>query len=841
MTHTPQTPLADSGGETPMSALAELERLRFRALLFDHGRERLARIAAHEPLQETLDQMLIGVEKLLPGRKATLLMVNPDGQSLSLGSAPSMQAGFAQVVDGFPIGENMACCGSACHSGEKQYCADVLSDRRWQDFRDLAKALNLRACWAQPVMGPDGRVKASFSIYRSEPGLPGMEEEEILASVSHFAAIAIALDQNRRSLEQSTSLYREFFESNSAIKLVLDPSDGEIVRANPAAAEFYGYPREKLEQMNISQINTLPAEEIIVEMTKCSDRKQKYYTFTHRLSSGEARQVEVFSGPVELDGRKLIFSIIHDISERVAAEVALLASQKRYEFVIEGSLDGFWDWSPVTNKGWWSPRLKELVGAQGDKSNVELFQIMHPKDIKATRSLLLQHLADDTPYDIEYRLKHQQTGQYRWFHARGQAFRDEEGIPIRVSGSLRDIQDEKDSLEQRRIIEERLQYTQRLESLGVLTGGIAHDFNNFLTSILGSAAMVRERVRLDSDPEQQLARIEAAALNAADLCKKLLAYAGKGPRVVEPVAFDSLVSDMVGVLRSSHPRIDWRVESSAADKMVSADPSQLRQVVLNLLTNAAESLDQGSGEVLVRTGLRKFSASELASALPDGNMAAQSYLFLEVRDQGLGMDPLTRSRLFEPFYSTKSDGRGLGMASVLGILGTHGGGIMVQSKQGEGSSFCVIFPVQSRPNESQGQSDRLVEVSPNSPIALHPLLVIDDQLAVRELLQEMLSHLGYQVIAVPSGEQALQLLKDGLEISGVILDLTMPGMDGPDTCKALLALQPNLPVLLASGFGSESLEAKLTASQSQGILRKPFTLTGLSKGLQAAGIQTASD
>jgi PAS domain S-box-containing protein len=842
MTPTPQSSLAEGSPEAPKQLQDELERLRFRALLFKQARKSLARIAAQQPLQQLLDEVLIEVEQILPGRKATLLVVNPDGATLSLGSAPGMPDNFSEIIDNFLIGENMACCGSACHSGERQFCSDVRSDRRWRDFQQIGADLNVRACWSQPVVDPDGKVIASFSIYRNSPGLPGMEEEEMLASVADLAAIALYLDKSRRSLQQSDLLYREIFESNSAVKLVIDPTSGEIVRANPAAENFYGYPQAELEQMNISQINTLQPEEIIAAMMECHERKKQHYTFMHRLHSGETRQVEVFSGPVQLDGRELIFSIIHDISERVAAETALKESQQRYEFVMKGSLDGFWDWDPHTGKGWWSPRFKELIGIQEDSNSVNLFEIMHPDDLEKTQKNIHEHLAHDVPYDIEYRLRHLQTGEYRWFHARGQAFRDPQGKAVRVSGSVRDIQGEKDLLERRRRMEERLQYTQRLESMAVLTGGIAHDFNNFLTSILGSAAMIRERVREQTDPEQQLARIEAAAFSAADLCKKLLAYAGKGPRVVETIFFDPLVSDMVGMLRSAHPKIHWQVECGASSEKVSADPSQLRQVVLNLLTNAAESLQDPGGEVVVRTGRREFGSAELRSALPDGEMPSQEYIFLEVHDRGLGMDPLTRERMFEPFYSTKADGRGLGMASVLGNLGVHKGGILVQSKPGEGSSFCVLLPPLSQSHQADLHVNAVAKTSQSigPPSASHPLLVVDDQVAVRELLVEMLEHFGFDVVAVASGEQAIQLLENGTGFSGVVLDLTMPGMDGADTCQALIALQPSLPVVLASGYGAENLEAKLTPSQREGILRKPFTLAGLSKGLQAAGIQTAT-
>jgi signal transduction histidine kinase/CheY-like chemotaxis protein len=371
--------------------------------------------------------------------------------------------------------------------------------------------------------------------------------------------------------------------------------------------------------------------------------------------------------------------------------------------------------------------------------------------------------------------------------------------------------------EARRRLEAQVWHTQKLESIGVLAGGVAHDFNNLLVGVLGNAARALNEVPPDSPARATLQKIETAGRRAAELTNQLLAYSGRGRFTIEPVDLSALVDEMIDLIFASVSRkAEVRRELAKELPPIEGDATQLRQVVMNLLTNASDAIGDGAGQVIVRTGVRRFTRDELARGHADRDLPEGEYVFVEVADTGCGMTDATLERIFEPFFSTKFAGRGLGLAAVLGIIRGHRGAILVDTTPGRGSTFVVALPrAELAP----------VTRSPRPPApgaGQGTILVVDDEHVVRDLVRATLVESGYTVLTAVDGQDALEVFAaHGPEVRAVLLDVTMPRLGGLEVLGELRRQRPGLPVVLTSGY---TLAAEL-GEPGRGVpfLPKPFT------------------
>ena len=380
--------------------------------------------------------------------------------------------------------------------------------------------------------------------------------------------------------------------------------------------------------------------------------------------------------------------------------------------------------------------------------------------------------------------------------------------------------------------EAQMQHTQKLESLGVLAGGIAHDFNNLLTAILGNLDLAMADLSPVAPGRPYLLEVEKAARRAADLCRQMLAYAGKGQFIVQRIDLSHLVQEMVYMLEvSASKKAALRYDLAPDLTLVEADAAQMRQVIMNLVVNASEAIGDRPGVVAIATGVMHADRDWLADCLLGEGCAPGLYVFLEVSDTGCGMDAATRRRVFEPFFTTKFSGRGLGLAAVLGIVRSHHGAIRVASESGRGTSFRVLLPGVAGTHLTAGVDDDDAPVWRGSGT----VLVVDDEEPVRSLARHMLDRMGFRVLLANDGREGLQVFRDveaaGERIACVLLDLTMPRMDGEEAYRALREVRADVKVVLVSGYAEEELAERFAGRGLAGIMQKPYRLATLQRKL----------
>jgi len=413
---------------------------------------------------------------------------------------------------------------------------------------------------------------------------------------------------------------------------------------------------------------------------------------------------------------------------------------------------------------------------------------------------------------------------------------------------VRDIRERKRSEEERRQLEQQMQHNQRLESLGLLAGGIAHDFNNLLSSILGDAGLVKRRAASGAAWEGHLDKIETAAVRAAELTHQMLAYSGRGQFVVEACDLSAVVEEMAQLLEVSvSKQVNFEVELAPDLPPIEADRAQVQQVVMNLITNASDALGDEVGSILARTGVIDADRPYLAGCELGGELDPGSYLFVEVRDSGCGMDEAAQKRIFEPFFSTKFVGRGLGLAAVLGIVRGHSGAIRVESEAGHGTTFRVLFPAAVSPGpasvaaaspKSRGETkdvgsprtDRPTVENVSSPTMKRgrTILVVDDESDVREMITSALEVLDFEILTAVDGQQAIDTFRrQGDTIDLVIMDMTMPKMDGKTAFLEMLEIRRSAKVILSSGYSRNHALRDLENEKPIGFLEKPYTLPRL--------------
>jgi signal transduction histidine kinase/ActR/RegA family two-component response regulator len=523
-----------------------------------------------------------------------------------------------------------------------------------------------------------------------------------------------------------------------------------------------------------------------------------------------------------------------------AARAQLRESDQRYALAVAGSNEGLWDWNLVTGELFFSERAQELCGMQPGqplrpRSAWQARLAVHPEDVPRLREEMKAHLRGRQPhFDVEVRAAVRQAGrpdaphgepQWSWYRQRGLAIRNARGRPLRMAGSIENIDERKHSERERLRLEAQLRQAQKLEAIGTLAGGIAHDFNNILGSILGYGELARSGAAPDSALARYLDGVMSAGQRAKTLVERILAFSrsGMGERV--PVHVQSVVTEALDLLIPSlPPGIDLTRMLEAGDTAVVGDATQIHQVVMNLCTNAMHAMPEG-GALAVSLTLRPL---ETAVTLTTGRLPPGEYVCLMVRDSGEGIDPEAATRIFDPFFTTKrvGVGTGLGLSLVHGIVIDLGGGIDVASAPGAGSTLKVWLPcsgwvaaaVHTEAEVPHGDGQRI--------------LLVDDEVSLVHLGEEMLAALGYEAAGYTSSVEALAAFAaEPQRFDAVLSDETMPQMAGSQMALQIRKIRPDIPIVLMSGYVGPNIAALARQSNVNELLPKPLVSGDIAKAL----------
>ena len=512
-------------------------------------------------------------------------------------------------------------------------------------------------------------------------------------------------------------------------------------------------------------------------------------------------------------------------------EESLRQSEERFRFLVEAIPFGAWMCDAQGRNTYISPSFLKKLGMTAE----------HVRDFGWTDSLAPEDLGEpldrwrhcvqtgeDWEGEWHFRMK---DGTYRTALSQGSPVRDSQGQIVGWVGIDLDITDRKRAEEEKLELERRLLHAQKLESLGILAGGIAHDFNNILAGIMGYADLAMVNLPATEPVRANIEVIREAVWRAADLTRQMLAYSGKGKFVVEPLSLSLVVErskKMLAMSVSKKAMVTYNLASNLP--VIQADAAQMCQVVMNLVINASEALGERSGVIAVSTNAARCEAKDLALMVLGHDLPEGLYVSLEVGDTGCGMDEQTLSHIFDPFFTTKFTGRGLGMAAVHGIVRGHKGAIRVSSEPGKGTTLQVLFPA-SGPSAPVERTELATIPARSSGM----VLVVDDDKMVRLLVQQMLEHAGFSSLMANSGREAIRLFREHQhEVSCVLLDLSMPDLDGAETFLELHRIRPDVRVILSSGYGEEVATERFVGQSLAGFIQKPYQLDMLIARIHAA-------
>ena len=509
-------------------------------------------------------------------------------------------------------------------------------------------------------------------------------------------------------------------------------------------------------------------------------------------------------------------------SHRRDAE-ALRASEARFRHLVEVMGEGMWVVDPEGMTTFANRRMAQMLGYVPEEMvGHPLSDFMFEEDRAASdRNMVHRRNGIGGQHDFRFRKK---DGSEVWTIVTGNPVLDDERRVVSVLGIITDI------TERRRAEQAQLQ-SQKLESLGVLAGGIAHDFNNLLTAILGNISLAQLCTPPLSPAQPYLENLEKSVQRATSLTRQMLAYSGKGRFTVAPLDLNQAVEEMSHLLEVSiSKKVALRFQLPSGLPALMAEASQIQQVVMNLVTNASEAIDDREGIVSIRTGTQVYAEEDLIRDFPGQTIEPGTFLTLEVSDTGQGMSPEIQARIFEPFFTTKFTGRGLGLSAMQGIVRGHRGGIRVYSEVGKGTTFKLIFPAGLDAAPAWRE-----EVEPVGWTGSGTILVVDDEESVRAVADALLRSMGFEVLEARDGQECLERFKaEGGRIKAVLLDLTMPHMDGVEAFRRLRALDPTSRVVLMSGYNEQEAVHEFLGKGLVAFVQKPFRRAGLMQAMQKA-------
>lgn len=649
--------------------------------------------------------------------------------------------------------------------------------------------------------------------------------------------------RERVALEQSEARHRALFENNGAVQLVADIDTARIIDVSPAAVAFYGWPRETMRAMYVTDLEAVTLDHWRETTSAIATGTGLRVPREHRVANGELRQVEAFIGVVEIAGRRVLHVIIQDITDRVRAERQLRESEARFRAVIAGMQEGvvLHDESGAIRA--YNPSAERILGLSG----AQLLGLKPPdREWGAVHEDGTAWPADTHPALIALQTGRSQArvlmgvrrgnGTFGWLNVTADPLvRSGEQRPYASVAVFTDVTESRSS-------EDRLRQAQKLEAIGQLAGGIAHDFNNLLTVIRGSTGFVRESVGPTSPYAEDLEAIERATQRAEELTRRLLAVGRRQMLRSESVELNQLLRDQLPVIRDEVPlSIVVRLALSGTPVTAVVDRTRLLDALRTLVDNARASMLD-----LPRGGTLTVATAIVPMRHPQGPVddMPRPFAVLAVSDTGIGMRDDIKARLFEPFFSTQEFGasKGMGLASVHGLVAQSRGFIECESATGEGTTLRLFFPAASIPepritplSSPRVTARDLPATTPVAAPAAHSILYVDDDPMLLDLGRRVLEKLGHAVVVAPSAHHALEVLAShAADVSLLITDLTMPGMNGLELIDAVAARYPTVPVVAVSGYSVNPEARAAIDARRVPFVAKPFTSGQLASAIALA-------
>jgi PAS domain S-box-containing protein len=631
------------------------------------------------------------------------------------------------------------------------------------------------------------------------------DENKVVGAVGTVAIVTerVRLDRSRVANEV---LLNQIVNCN--IPIFFWERSGAITAANDALLTLLGYTQDELRAGQLNWKALTPHELWGADDAALSqvDRGERAAPMEKEYLHKDGRRIPVLIGGAVFDHTHSAgITFVIDESERRQQERLRRSAEAQLRHAVNCTPFVLW---AIDNQGIFTlseGRGLEVLGLRpGEVVGRSAFDVYAsvPTLTDALRTALA---GGEFPHSLDL--------EGRLFETRTFRLTDAAGQPAGLVGMSLDITERQRAEAERMRLQAKLLEVQRLESLGLMAGGIAHDFNNILTVILGNASTARLSLSDNDEARADIDNVIAAGQRAAELTRQMLAYSGRGRFDVRALDLSGLVRDIAGLIGTTLSRKVQLTTELSPVAPVRADAAQLQQVIMNIVVNGVEACGDLPGTVSIRTGEQHL---EEGHPLLEAGGRPGRHVFLEVRDDGCGMDAATIAKIFDPFFTTKFTGRGLGLAAVVGIVRAHEGTIDVQSTPGKGSRFKVLLPCSDEPIAALARASRSFR-------GQGVVLVIDDDMSVRQIVAKMLASLGFSVIDAAGGRQGLRVLEQrAREIALVLLDMTMPDMDGEETLRAIRKLSP-VPVILMSGYGESEAMLRFASQRLAGFLQKPFT------------------
>jgi len=626
-------------------------------------------------------------------------------------------------------------------------------------------------------------------------------------------------------LAQNEDGFRLLFMNNPQPMWVFDAESTRFLEVNSAAVAHYGYSRQEFLTMRITEIR--PPEDVprlLEDAAKASSGLRDAGTWKHRLKDGRLIDVEIASDCLTFAGQNAVLVVARDITEQKQAEKALQETERKYRSLVEDAVIGIFQSTPQGRFLTVNPTLANMLGYES------------PQDLLAWVNDIRGQVYVDPKRREEFSRALEQQGIVRNFES--QVYR-KDGSKIWISASARSVFEDgavvryegmNEDITQRKLLEEQLTQSQKMEAVGLLAGGVAHDFNNALSVITGYSGLLQMQLPADDPLVRYTEEIAKAAHRAAGLTRQLLAFSRK--QVIQPVILDlnSLIVEMEKMLRRLiGENIEIFITRDVGLARVKADASQMEQILMNLAVNARDAMLQG-GKVTIRT---ENADLDETYSLQHFHFKPGRYVILSFSDTGCGMDKATLARIFEPFFTTKEPGKGtgLGLSTVYGIVKQNGGYISAYSEPGQGTTFKIYLPQA----ESTVQSTPAVRTAEILPRGSETILLVEDEEALRTLARNCLESQGYCVLEAADGNAAIATAeKHSGPIQLLLTDVIMPGMNGRHLADRLTELRPAIKVLYLSGYASDLIAQYGVLDPEILLLEKPFTLRALLIKVQEA-------